>query len=115
MEKATEYLDESLQQSKAFKMRYLTLQNYIVRGMVLRELGDYTKAEGNLFRALTAFTKQGNRSSLCGILLQIAQRFCDGAVAGETTPAVSRSWSFSRSPTPRQRCRPVSCSLVVAN
>jgi serine/threonine protein kinase/tetratricopeptide (TPR) repeat protein len=72
LEAATEYLEESLRDSKNYNMRYLTLQNYLVRGMILREKGDYAKAEGNLFRALTAFSKQGNRAGLCAILLEIA-------------------------------------------
>ncbi|MBN1443050.1 MAG: tetratricopeptide repeat protein [Planctomycetes bacterium] len=72
LEKANEYLEQSIAQSRAYNMRYLSLQNYIVRGMVLAEQGDYAKAECNLFRVLTAYSKQGNRAGLCSILLRIS-------------------------------------------
>jgi tetratricopeptide (TPR) repeat protein len=71
-EKGWQALDESLRMSKLYNMRYLNVQNYIIRGHALREQGDYTKAEGNLFRVLTAFSKQGNRWGLCTTLLDIA-------------------------------------------
>ena len=64
-------LEESLALSKDYSMRYLNVQNYVVRGEALREAGEYSKAEGNFFRALTAFTKQGNRWGLCTTLLEI--------------------------------------------
>ena len=68
-----QHLDESLRLSKLYNMRYLNVQNYVIRGQALREQGDYAKAEGNLFRVLTAFSKQGNRWGLCTILLDIAE------------------------------------------
>ncbi len=70
-ERAWQALEESMRLSKLYKMRFLGIQNYIVRGKALREQGDSTKAEGNFFRALTAFSKQGNRWGLCTVLLQI--------------------------------------------
>ena len=72
-EKAWLALDESLRLSKLYNMRFLNIQNYIVRGKALREQGDSTKAEGNFFRVLTAFSKQGNRWGLCTVLLQICE------------------------------------------
>jgi serine/threonine protein kinase/tetratricopeptide (TPR) repeat protein len=72
-EKGWQSLEESLKLSKLYNMRYLNIQNYIVRGKALREQRDYAKAEGNFFRALTAFSKQGNRWGLCTVLLQIAE------------------------------------------
>jgi tetratricopeptide (TPR) repeat protein len=72
-EKGWRHLDESLRLSKLFNMRYLNIQNYIVRGEALREQNDYAKAEANLFRVLTAFSKQGNRWGLCVILLEISE------------------------------------------
>ncbi len=71
-DKGWESLDESMKLSKEYSMRYLNIQNYVVRGAALREQGEFSKAEGNFFRALTAFTKQGNRCGLCEVLLQIA-------------------------------------------
>jgi tetratricopeptide (TPR) repeat protein len=38
-----------------------------------RHRGEYTKAEGNFFRAVTAFSKQGNRAGLCSVLLQLTE------------------------------------------
>ncbi len=72
-EKGWETVDESLRLSKLYSMRYLNVQNYFVRGKALSEQGDFTKAEGNFFRVLTAFSKQGNRWGLCSILLEIAE------------------------------------------
>lgn len=72
-EKGWECLDESLKLSKDYNMRYLNVQNYVVRGQILREQSEYSKAEGNFFRALTAFTKQGNRWGLCTVLLNISE------------------------------------------
>jgi tetratricopeptide (TPR) repeat protein len=71
-EKGWEHVQESLRLAKSYNMRYLNVQNYIVRGKALREEGQYAKAESNLFRALTAFTKQGNRWGLCIVLLELA-------------------------------------------
>ncbi|HVR73271.1 MAG TPA: tetratricopeptide repeat protein [Planctomycetota bacterium] len=72
-EKGWEALDESLRLSKVYNMRYLNIQNYLVRGKALRDEEEYTKAEGNYFRALAAFTKQGNRWGLCTILINISE------------------------------------------
>ncbi|MCH2373612.1 MAG: tetratricopeptide repeat protein, partial [Planctomycetes bacterium] len=66
-------LDDSLKLSKDYNMRYLNIQNYVVRGRALHDKGEYSKAEGDFFRALTAFTKQGNRWGLCTVLLDIAE------------------------------------------
>jgi serine/threonine protein kinase/tetratricopeptide (TPR) repeat protein len=71
--KAEEYLRESLRLSKNYNMRYLNIQNYILLGVILRDRRDHAKAEGNLFRALTAFSKQGNRWGLCTVILEIAE------------------------------------------
>ncbi|MBI4604014.1 MAG: tetratricopeptide repeat protein, partial [Planctomycetes bacterium] len=72
-ERGWQALEESLKLSKLYNMRYLTTQNYIVRGKALRDQGEHTKAEGNFFRVLTAFSKQGNRWGLSTILLQMAE------------------------------------------
>ena len=70
---AEEFLERSIEQAKTFNMRYLNLQNYLVRGMIQTEQEDYAKAEGSFFRVLTAFSKQGNRAGLCSILLRVAE------------------------------------------
>jgi len=72
-ERAWEAMDESLRLSKLYNMRFLNIQNYIVRGKALCDQADYAKAEGNFFRALTAFSKQGNRWGLCTVLLHICE------------------------------------------
>lgn len=72
LDEASRCLEESILQSKAYNMRYLNLQNYVVRGMVLYERKEFSKAEGNFFRVLTAYSKQGNRAGLCSILLKMA-------------------------------------------
>ena len=71
--KGWECLDKSLKMSKDYNMRHLNTQNYVTRGQALRDEGEYSKAEGNFFRALTACTKQGNRWGLCTVLLNIAE------------------------------------------
>ncbi|MGH9360657.1 MAG: tetratricopeptide repeat protein, partial [Thermoanaerobaculia bacterium] len=71
--KAEEYLRESLKLSKTYNLRHLNNQNYILQGVILRERRDNAKAEGNLFRALTAYSKQGNRWGLCTVLLEIVE------------------------------------------
>ncbi len=70
---AEEILKESLRLSRNFNMRHLNMQNYILLGSILRERGEGAKAEGNLFRALTAYSKQGNRWGLCTVLLEIVE------------------------------------------
>ncbi len=70
---AEELLKESLRLSRNFNMRHLNMQNYILLGSILRERGEGAKAEGNLFRALTAYSKQGNRWGLCTVLLEIVE------------------------------------------
>jgi serine/threonine protein kinase/tetratricopeptide (TPR) repeat protein len=70
---AEEHLRESLRLSKNYNMRFLNIQNYILLGMILRSRKDSAKAEGNLFRALTAFSKQGNRWGLCTVLLELIE------------------------------------------
>jgi tetratricopeptide (TPR) repeat protein len=72
-DRAEEHLRESLRLSKNYNMRFLNIQNYILLGSILRERKDYAKAEGNLFRALTAFSKQGNRWGLCTVLLELVE------------------------------------------
>ena len=73
IEKAEEAQQASLRLSRSYRMRQLSHSNYILQGMILKEKGDLTKAEGSLFRALTAFAKQGNRWELCHLLLRVAQ------------------------------------------
>jgi len=70
---ADEFLEESFRQAKLFNMRYLNLQNHLVKGVIMRDRQDYTKAEASFFRVLTAFSKQGNRAGLCSVLVQIAE------------------------------------------
>ena len=72
-DRAEEHLRDSLRLSKNYNMRFLNIQNYILLGSILRERKDYAKAEGNLFRALTAFSKQGNRWGLCTVLLELVE------------------------------------------
>src|SRR6185369_317894 len=72
-DQAEEYLRESLRLSKTYNMRNLNNLNYILMGTLLRERRDIAKAEGNLFRALTAYSKQGNRWGLCTVLLEIVE------------------------------------------
>jgi tetratricopeptide (TPR) repeat protein len=72
LDRAEEYLEEAIRLGKSYNMRYLNLQNYSVRGELYAERGEFSKAEGNLFRVLSAFSKQGNRAGLCHVLLQIA-------------------------------------------
>ncbi len=67
------YLRDSFRQTKLFSMRYLNLQNHIVRGLILKDRQEYAKAEGSFFRVLTAFSKQGNRAGLCSILVEVAE------------------------------------------
>jgi serine/threonine protein kinase/tetratricopeptide (TPR) repeat protein len=74
-ERATAYLDRSIREAKLYNMRHLNLQNYILRGAILKEQGDYSKAEGFLFRVLTAYSKQGNRAGLCAVLLEISSLY----------------------------------------
>ena len=71
--KAEEYLRESLLLSRNYNMRFLNILNYILLGMILRERRDSAKAEGNLFRALTAYSKQGNRWGLCTVILELVE------------------------------------------
>ncbi|MCZ6796057.1 MAG: tetratricopeptide repeat protein [Planctomycetota bacterium] len=73
LDEADRYLEHSIEQSKAYNMRFLSLRNYLVRGMVLTERREYSKAEGNFFRVLTAYSKQGNRAGLCSTLLSVAK------------------------------------------
>jgi serine/threonine protein kinase/tetratricopeptide (TPR) repeat protein len=68
-----EALEESLKLSKAYSMKYLNSQNFIVRGTAHKLQGAYSKAEGYLFRALTSYTKQGNRWGLATVLLSLAE------------------------------------------
>lgn len=72
-EKGWACLDESLSLSKLHNMRFLNTQNYIVRGKALLDRGEHGKAEGNYFRALTAFSKQANRWGLCTVLLRLSE------------------------------------------
>jgi predicted ATPase len=72
---AEAHLEDSFRQAKLFNMRYLNLQNHLVRGMILKDREEYTKAEGSYFRVLTAFSKQGNCAGLCTILVQVAELY----------------------------------------
>ena len=92
-----ESLNESLRLSKAYAMRFLNIENYIVRGEALRDRGDYSKAEGDLFRALTAFTKQGNRWGLATLLQQLAalHRISGNLVEAKTAIEEARTYADS--------------------
>jgi len=71
--RAEKYLRESLRLSKNYNMRFLNMQNYILLGLILRDRKENAKAEGYLFRALTSFSKQGNRWGLCTVLLDLVE------------------------------------------
>ncbi len=71
LKEAEEHVDQSLQLSRTYNMRFLNIENYILHGKIKREQRDYSRAESHLFRALTAFSKQGNRWGLCTVLLEI--------------------------------------------
>ena len=94
-DKGWERLEESMKLSKIHNMRYLNIQNYIVRGAALMDQGDCSKAEGNFFRALTAYTKQANRWGLCVVLLHIAKlhRLTGNFSEGLSMVAESRRYS----------------------
>lgn len=95
-EKGLEALEESLKLSKAFSMKYLNTQNYIVRGNALRDEGNYSKAEANLFRVLSAYTKQGNRWGLCVVLLYLSElhRLCGNPREARTT--LDEAWGYAK-------------------
>lgn len=71
LEEAESFVEESLQLSRTYNMRFLNIENYILFGKIKREQRDYSRAESHLFRALTAYSKQGNRWGLCTVLLEI--------------------------------------------
>ena len=71
IDQAEAYVADSLQLSRGYTMRFLNIENYILYGKILREQRDYSRAESYLFRALTAYSKQGNRWGLCTILLEL--------------------------------------------
>ncbi len=71
--KAEKHLRESLRLSKNYNMRFLNMQNYILLGLILHDRNDNAKAEGYLFRALTSFSKQGNRWGLCTVILDLIE------------------------------------------
>ncbi len=71
--KAEQAQTASLRLSRNYHMRQLSQENYVLQGLILQGKGEYTKAEGSLFRALTALAKQGNRWDLCNLLLKMAE------------------------------------------
>ncbi len=71
--KAEPYLEESLQLSRQYRMRFLNNQNYVLRGRLRRQERQLAKAEGDLFRAMGVFAKQGNRWGLAVCLYEISE------------------------------------------
>lgn len=71
LDKAMVAEEKSLKLTRNFKMRQLSHYNYILQGLILQEQKEYSKAEGCLFRALTALSKQGNRWELCRLLTRM--------------------------------------------
>ncbi len=73
LEKAQEVQEQSLRLSRNYQLRRLNHSNYILSGLILQEKGELSKSEGNLFRALTALTKEGNRWELCRLLVRVSE------------------------------------------
>ena len=71
LDQAEAYVADSLRLSRGYSMRFLNIENYILYGKILREQRDYSRAGSCLFRALSAYSKPGNRWGLCTILLEI--------------------------------------------
>lgn len=68
---AEAYLEDSLQLTRDYNIRNLNTENYLLYGRIKREQSDFSRAESHLFRALTSYSKQGNRWGLCTTLLEI--------------------------------------------
>ncbi len=73
IEKAEEAQQASLRLSRSYRMRQLSHANYVLKGLIFQEQDNLIKAEANLFRALTALAKQGNRWELCHLLVRLAK------------------------------------------
>jgi len=72
VQKAREAQEASLRLSRTYRMRRLSHRNYALQGLIARQNGELSKAEGSLLRALTAYAKQGSKWELCWLLCRIA-------------------------------------------
>lgn len=72
-EQSEQFLRDSLKLSRDYRMRFLTTRNHLLRGRLNKELDQLSKAEGDLFRALGVFARQGSRLNVAECLLEIAE------------------------------------------
>ncbi len=72
-DEAERFLRDSLKLSRDYRMRFLTTRNYLLRGRLRKNQGQLSKAEGDLFRALGVFARQGSRLNVAECLLEVAE------------------------------------------
>lgn len=72
LDAADRFLGVSLNLSRDYRMRFLTLRNHLLRGRLRKERGDYSGGEGDLLRVLGAYARQGVGQGLVECLLELA-------------------------------------------
>jgi tetratricopeptide (TPR) repeat protein len=97
LDQAEAHLAESLQLTRDYNIRNLNIDNHLLYGKIRREQADYSRAESYLFRALTAYSKQGNRWGLCTTILEIVaiHRLRGSYVEAETMVEEAERYSTS--------------------
>ncbi len=72
-EEADRFMRDSLKLSRDYRMRFLTTRNHLLRGRLHKNQDQLSKAEGDLFRALGVFARQGSRLNVAECLLEVAE------------------------------------------